>query len=1175
MKRKLTHRVLTLALVLAMTLLWLPGVSHAADGNTSNEAQLRSKLSESESGDIILSANIGDIVTPLIIERTITLDLNGHMMTVNLPAAAGNTGNAIKINKDVTLTIKDSDTNGILTVINKANNATAGNGAAINTTDGTLIVQGGMISAIGGVNGAGIGGGNGGAGGVITIIDGSVYATGGGNGAGIGGGGGGGAGGVITISSGSVTTTGGAYGAGIGGGKAGAGGAITINGGVVKAEGSYIHAAGIGGGSESVGGTIFISGGTVTAVGAAGSAHYAGGAGIGGTDTTISIIDGTVTATGCFAGAGIGGSGGRAGGTISITGGTVVAKGSNYNYSTTRLSSAGIGGGGDGSGGTTFIGGGTVTAIAGGSYAASAIGMGTKGVMGTVRITGTYKFWLNKDDTEPDEPTDEGTFTDVNPFQDTAGYKYVKLESQGTTPPPPPPPIYRVTFIDWDGIEIDHQEVISGGAAVIPPDPERSGYIFLGWDKEFSNVTSDLTVTALYEIIINDPPVLTTDSSTRISSTSATVDFTSSAEGKYYYKVISSTEAAPSAENIKSNSGMNVMAQGTNTVSISSLPSNDACKICIVGEDSEGLLSDVLVVDIEAYEVVPPPPPIYNVTFVDWDGIELKQQEVISGEAAEAPPDPVRNGYSFKGWDKDFSSVTSDLTVTALYEIIINDPPVLSSGSSTRNSSTNATVEFTSSADGKYYYKLFDFIEETPSADDIKANSGGSVMIHGENTVSISNLPGVACKFCIVGEDSEGLTSNVLVVYIEPYRTDPYPLPSFVVTFVDWDGAVLKQQIVILGETAAAPPDPVRNGYSFKGWDKGFTNVTSDLTVTAMYEIIINDPPTLSSGSSTRKSSTSATVDFTSSAEGKYYYKIIGSTEAAPSAEKIMTSSGGNGMAQGKNTISISNLLGNDACKICIIGEDSEGLISNVLTVAINKFETDPPLPPTPPQPPTPTPTEAPEEPEKGDDDPIPGTYSDWAKEELNRALAMGLIPTSLLNANIDLRRPISRVEFAGVTVKAYENLANTTVLPNVYNPFTDTQDVDALKAFNAGIMIGISLTEFSPHTELTREQAATALTRVFKRSTISGWTFETDANYPMNYTRPAPFDDDKDISDWAKDSVYFMVANRIILGVGYNVFAPRAVTSVQQAAGYAIATREQAILLALRMVENMGIEEQ
>ena len=68
-----------------------------------------------------------------------------------------------------------------------------------------------------------------------------------------------------------------------------------------------------------------------------------------------------------------------------------------------------------------------------------------------------------------------------------------------------------------------------------------------------------------------------------------------------------------------------------------------------------------------------------------------------------------------------------------------------------------------------------------------------------------------------------------------------------------------------------------------------------------------------------------------------------------------------------------------------------------------------------------------------------------------------------------------------------------------------------------------------------------------------------------------AEFADDKDISDWAKDSVYFMAANGIIAGVGDNTFAPKAVTTEQQAAGYAQATREQALTIAVRMVENFG----
>ena len=69
----------------------------------------------------------------------------------------------------------------------------------------------------------------------------------------------------------------------------------------------------------------------------------------------------------------------------------------------------------------------------------------------------------------------------------------------------------------------------------------------------------------------------------------------------------------------------------------------------------------------------------------------------------------------------------------------------------------------------------------------------------------------------------------------------------------------------------------------------------------------------------------------------------------------------------------------------------------------------------------------------------------------------------------------------------------------------------------------------------------------------------------------PARFADDADISGWAKDSVYFMAANKIINGVGDNRFAPRNITTDQEARGYANATREQALAIAVRMVENLN----
>ncbi|MBR2466997.1 MAG: InlB B-repeat-containing protein [Clostridia bacterium] len=61
---------------------------------------------------------------------------------------------------------------------------------------------------------------------------------------------------------------------------------------------------------------------------------------------------------------------------------------------------------------------------------------------------------------------------------------------------------------------------------------------------------------------------------------------------------------------------------------------------------------------------------------------------------------------------------------------------------------------------------------------------------------------------------------------------------SFTVTFVDYDGTVLKTEMVKSGDAATAPDEPSRAGFVFSGWDSDFSLVTGDITVTAKYEEI-------------------------------------------------------------------------------------------------------------------------------------------------------------------------------------------------------------------------------------------------------------------------------------------------------------------------------------------------
>lgn len=93
--------------------------------------------------------------------------------------------------------------------------------------------------------------------------------------------------------------------------------------------------------------------------------------------------------------------------------------------------------------------------------------------------------------------------------------------------------------------------------------------------------------------------------------------------------------------------------------------------------------------------------------------------------------------------------------------------------------------------------------------------------------------------------------------------------------------------------------------------------------------------PTLSNGSATRDSETTATVKFTSDEAGSYYYKVVNSGENQPT---INTTGAGTSCVSDENTISLTSLSGTGAKDIYIVAKDAVGNVSQTLQIVIPEF---------------------------------------------------------------------------------------------------------------------------------------------------------------------------------------------------------------------------------------------
>lgn len=185
--------------------------------------------------------------------------------------------------------------------------------------------------------------------------------------------------------------------------------------------------------------------------------------------------------------------------------------------------------------------------------------------------------------------------------------------------------------------------------------------------------------------------------------------------------------------------------------------------------------------------------------------------------------------------------------------------------------------------------------------------------------------------------------------------------------------------------------------------------------------------------------------------------------------------------------------------------------------------------------------TAAPEQPEQPSNGP---QVSDWAKEQVSKAAASGLVPDGLGN---DYRANITRAQFAAA-VKLYEAMSGQKAPAAGASPFSDTSDTAVIQAEALGIVSGVGGGRFAPDALVTRQEAAAMLSRVYTR--LGGTIPEAAAT---------AFADNVKVSGWARDAVAFMSDKGIVSGVGNNSFDPSGNASI-----------EQALAIALRMFDNL-----
>ena len=258
----------------------------------------------------------------------------------------------------------------------------------------------------------------------------------------------------------------------------------------------------------------------------------------------------------------------------------------------------------------------------------------------------------------------------------------------------------------------------------------------------------------------------------------------------------------------------------------------------------------------------------YTVTFYA-DNVVVDKQTVTEGEAAEEPGAPEKPGYTFQGWNGDYTRVTNSRNVYAKYAVgeftthtvtfldydgrLAGNRQYVQDGGSAGSpvmperpgytflgwdesrfyiqGDKTLNAQYREGVYKTYTLNYYGYRNNKATEQILKEE----IVVEGEDGVPPE--PEEIEGYTFAGWDRNILYTNVYrsqnikaLYYKGKYRTHK-------VEFVDYNGkALLNPQYVVDGGSAVSPLKHVRDGYTFIGWDKENYRISSPLKIQALYK---------------------------------------------------------------------------------------------------------------------------------------------------------------------------------------------------------------------------------------------------------------------------------------------------------------------------------------------------